>query len=260
MVKMYRILLVLVLIFLVIGSVEATGNEEALKAIKEAENAIEGMEAMDFGITYANDTLNEAKGLFDQGYYEASESLAKKVLEIKEKAIEVDELINQVEAKIYELSSRGYDTSDVSVIFDSGISEFMVDNYLDAEKFMRDALNRLDELEAEESLKRIRKTEFDFVSIVLDYLWVLVIMFLFVTIAGFKVKKKVNTKKWEGELGNLEREMEEIKKSLAETQRKYFEKGLMSRMDYDLMSKRYNHRLSLIKRKTSVLNENLKNH
>jgi len=248
------------LVFLITNKAKAVGSEGALQAIQEAENIIKEMQVMGFGITYANDTLNEAKNLFDKGYYEASESLAEKVLEIREKAIEVDELINQVETRIYELSSKGYDTSDASKVFDSGFSEFIIDNYLDAEKLMREALNRLDEIEAGESLKRTQEMGFDVLSIVLDYLWLLIILFLFILIVGLKVKEKVDIKNWKKEMENLKKEMENLKKSLSEAQRKYFKEGSISKMDYELISKRYNHRISLIKRRISVLDGKFKDH
>ena len=258
---MYRkILLICMMFLLLVSMAKADMSEDALLAIERAEETIKEMSEMGLGVAYANDTLNEARNLFNQGYYEASESLAKKVLEIKEKAIEVDELINQVESKIYELSSKGYDTSSVYVTFSSGLSEFSVDNYLDAENFMRDALNELDELEAEESLKRIQTREFDIVSVVLDYLWVVIILILLILIAGLKIKDKIDIKHLKGELESLEREMENIKKSLAAVQRRYFEKGSISKMDYDISVSRYNKTISVIKRKISVLNGKLKNH
>ena len=257
---MYRNIILVCVLLLFVGTAKAELSEDALLAIEGAEETIKEMLEMGFGITYANDTLNEAKNLFDQGYYEASESLAKKVLEIKEKAIEVDELINQVESKIYELSSKGYDMSSVRVTFSSGLSEFNVDNYLDAENFMRDALNELDELEAEESLKRIQTSGVDVVSVVLNYLWVFIILILLILIAGLKIKDKVDIKHLKGELESLEGEMENIKKSLAAVQRRYFEKGSVSKMDYDISVSRYNKTISVIKRKISVLNGKLKNH
>lgn len=259
---MYRNILLICMMFLLLVSMAKAeiSEESALLAIERAEGTIKEMLEMGFGVAYANDTLNEGRNLFNQGYYEASESLAKKVLEIKEKAIEMGELINQVESRIYELSSKGYNVSSVYITFSSGLSEFNVDNYLGAENFMRQALNELDELEAEESLKRIQTRGFDVVPIVLDNLWVLIILFLFILIAGLKVKEKVNIKNWKGELKYLEKETGNLKKSLAEAQRKYFERGSISKMDYDISVGRYNKSLSVIKRKISVLKDKLKNH
>ncbi len=258
---MYRMVFTTMMIFLVlVGGVGAVEKESVWKSIEEAEKAIEEMKVMGFGVTYANDTLNEAKNLFEEGYYEASELLAKKVLEIKEKAIEVDGLIDQVESKIYELESKGYNVSSVRDIFDRGLSEFMVDNYLGAEELMRRALNELDEIEVKESLERVRKGGVDPVSILLDHLWLLIILFLSVLIIGLKVRDRVNVRKWKEEVRALREEMKNVKRLIGEAQRKYFEEGSMSKMDYELVMSGYTHRLSMIKRRMSFLEEKLRCH
>lgn len=258
---MYRkFFIVLALVLLLANIVEAVGEEEASLAIGEAENTIREMQQTGFGVTYANDTLNEAKNLFVKGYYEASEALAKKVIEIRERAEEVNELIDRVESKIYELSSDGYDVSSARVIFDSGISEFAVDNYLDAEKIMSQTLNKLDGIEAEESLKRIQKTDFDIFSFIFDYLWLLITVILILLVGGGRFKRGINVKKCRNEVEKLERESQRINKFIAEAQRKYFEKSSISRSDYDLLMKRHNFRLSVIKRRVAFLKGELKSY
>jgi hypothetical protein len=242
------------------GAAKAEVSEEsALLAIGRAEGTINEMLGMGFNVAYANDTLNEARNLFREGYYEASELLAESILKIKEKAMEVDRLIDQVESKIYELSSRGYNVSSAYVIFDSGISEFNVGNYMDAENSMKDALNELDEIETGESIKRIQEMKFD-ISPILDNLWILIILFLFILIVGLKVKEKVDIKNWKRKIVSLKEEMENLKNSLSEAQRKYFEGGSISKTDYDIFVKRYNKRISEIKRESSVWEGKLKNH
>jgi len=258
---MYRgSLIIMVLIILSVSTATAMDGEKASQAIQDAENAINEMQDMGYGVTYANDTLREAKNLFDQGYYEAAEALAENVQEIKERATEVDGLINQVESKIYDLSFKGYDTSSVSPIFEAGFSEFAVDNYLDAEAFMIETLDRLDDLEAGESLKRIWETRLDLLSVFLDYLWLLIILFLFVLVIGFRSKEDADMKKWKESVMRLKEEGKRIDKSLADAQKKYFEKGSMSKIDYDLLSRMHDYRISLINRKMSVLKRRLKNH
>jgi hypothetical protein len=258
---MYRNFLLFFMVFILfLGAAKAeVSGESALLAIGRAEGTINEMLGMGLNVAYANDTLNEARNLFDHGYYEASELLAKKVLEIKEKAMEVDGLIDQVESKIYELSSRGYNVSSARVIFDSGISEFNVGNYMDAENSMKGALDELDEIDTRESIKRVQEMEFD-VSPVLENLWILIISLLLILIIGFKAREKINVKSLKGGLKLLEREKENMKKSLAETQRKYFETGSISKTDYDIFVKRHNKRLSEIKRHSSALEGKLKNY
>jgi hypothetical protein len=249
----------MLVLFLVAGMANAAENDKAAKAIEIAEKTIAEMQAMGFGVTYANDTLSEAKKLYGEGYYEGAESLASKVLDIKEKAIKTNELINSVETKIYELSSLGYDTSSASEIFDSGVSEFTLDNYVDAEAMMLEAMNRLDKIEAEESLKRVQQRSW-ISETIMDYLWVLLVVALASVVIGFRLRERAHVKKCRSEIKSLEAEREKIKKSITDIQTNYFKKGSMSRIDYELLIRNRNNRLSDINRNVSVLNERLKNH
>ena len=249
----------LLVLFLVAGMANAAENDKAAKAIETAEQTIAEMQAMGFGVTYANDTLSEAKKLYGEGYYDGAESLASKVVDIKEKAIKTNELINSVETKIYELSSMGYDTSPASEIFDSGVSEFTLDNYVDAEAMMYEVMNRLDTIEAEESMKSVQQRSW-FSETIMDYLWVLLIVVLASVIIGFRLRGRAHVKKFRSEIKGLEVEREKINKSIAEIQTNYFKKGSTSKIDYEMLIRNYNNRLSDINRKVSVLNERLKNH
>ncbi len=254
-----KAMMLLLLIIFAAGTVSAAGKDDALAAIQRAEATMAEMQATGFGVTYANDTLSEAKKLYESGFYDGAESLADKVSAIKEKASETDELINKVEARTYELSSLGYDTSSVQAIFSSGVSEFSLDNYLDAEKIMLQALDELDKLEAQESLKRIQQSN-PVYEIFLDYLWLLLIVALAILVAGFRLNAMAKRKRRRAEIKALETEKEKIKKAVADTQVNYFYRGLVGRMDYELLIRRYNSRLSDINMKVSVLTEKPKNH
>lgn len=250
---------VIIVLFLIAGIASAAESDDAARAIESAEKTMAEMQSMGFGVTYANDTLSEARKLYSEGYYEGATSLAAKVSEIKEKAIKADEMINSVETRIYELSSMGYDTSGVSETFNGGVAEFMLDNYADAESMMLEAMNMLDQIEVGESLKRAQQR--DWISeAVMDYLWVLLIAALASVIIGFRLKRRANLKRCRSEIKSLEAEREKIKKSIADAQTNYFGKGSISKTDYEMMFRNFNNRVSDINRKVSVLNERLKNH
>lgn len=249
-----KLVLLVLIFFLLIQNVSASSEESAMQAIEEAEKVISEMQEMGFGVTYANDTLNEAKLMFTENLYPASESLAKGVLEIKEKAITVNQLIDEVEPRIYELSSEGYDVSIVVSKFSSGMEEFGLDNYLEAENTMREIVNMLDEIESEESLKRtsVSKGE-DYFSLILDYLWLIIILFLVVLIIVAKYKGYSYMKKSGKKLAALEMEKEIITNKLKEAQSNYYEKGSISKLDYDLIVGKYNNKLAFLKKEISIL-------
>ena len=251
---MYREILVICLVMvLLVGVVRAEENKtSASLMIEKAEKTITEMMKMGFGVTYANDTLNEAKVLFSQGYYLGAEALASKVLEIKEKAESVKKLIDQVESRIYEVSSKGYNVSDALELFNSGLKEFEVDNYADAEELMNEALNKLEEIEAEESIKAVQKQS-ELISPLLDNLWLLIIVGLLMLITGFKTKNFVDKRRMKNKIKNLKKEEFKIKKLIKNVQNKYFVTNEISKMDYEMAMKRYMWRLSWIKKEIKLL-------
>jgi hypothetical protein len=249
-----KVMTLFVLIIFAAGTASAAGKDDALAAIQRAEVIIAEMQAIGFGVTYANDTLSEAKKLYESGFYDGAESLAEKVLAIKEKALKTDELINRAETRIYELSSLGYSTATAQNIFSSGIQEFSLDNYVDAEKMMLETLDELDKVETEELLRRVQQSNPVYETI-LDYLWLLIITALFVLAAGLRLNDAVKGKRRKADIKALEAEKERIKKAVAEAQLGYFRKGSISRMDYEVLTKNHNSRLSEINRKLAVLSE-----
>jgi len=258
---MFRELIISVFILSVLlaqNVVSETAKGSALQAIEEAESVISEMQGMGFGVTYANDTLSEAKLLFEQDHYIASVALAQRILEIREKAIKVNELVDEAESRIYDMSSKGYNVSGALALFNSGLSEFKLDNYIGSEKLMNDVLNKLDEIEAEESIKRAKVMEgVDYISLFLDYLWFFITLFLAVFILGLKYKHVHDAKKCKNRLKNLEKERDLINKKLKEVQRNYFERGGISKIEYEITAEKYNERLVNIKKESSILKERL---
>lgn len=251
-------ILVLMLVVLLIKPVSAEFTKEsAFNAIKNAESVISEMQKTGFGVTYANDTLNEAKLLFAQERYMAAETIAGKVLEIKDKAIKVDELIDAVESRIYDLSSKGYDVTAAQALFDSGLSEFKVDNYIESESIMNQVMSKLDETEAKESIKKAGETTgLNFLPVLLDYLWLIIILFLIILIFGLKVKKISKKRKIKIKIKRLEKERDGTIDRIKEMQKKYFERGAISKMDYEASLDKHNKRVDEIKNELSVLMEN----
>ena len=242
--------LILVFIFLTI-TVSAVEMSDAQSAITRAEFVIKEMESLGFGVTYANDTLNEAKNLFENEYYEAAESLARKVIGIKEKSINVNNIINDAEVRIYELSVEGYDVTEAEKMFDLGISEFLIDNYIGAEEYMTEVLDKIDEIEAEESFKRLQQT--DNSSIVMDYLWLIILVVFPIVIFSYKLMEKHKIKMFGKEKSILEKEIDKLKDAISAGQMKYFKNGTMSKLDYEILVKKHTKRIANIKRRLSFL-------
>ena len=244
------------LILLAKPSDAAYTGESASHAINEAENVIRSMQEMKFGVTYANDTLNEAKALFAQERYMAAETVAKKVAEIKDTAVRVSGLIDIAEGRIYDLSLRGFDVTDAQQIFDSALAEFKIDNYAEAEKTINQLITTLDEMEASESIKRTGEAfSLDILPALLDYLWLIIVMFLLLLIAGLRMKNTYRKSRAMAKIRRLENEKNSLKEKLKEIQKNYFEKGSVSKMDYDVILEKNSRRLDGIKSELLALKE-----
>jgi peptidoglycan hydrolase CwlO-like protein len=257
---MLKKLLILGLMLLVLlakpASAEST-RESALQAINDAESVISEMQKMEFGVTYANDTLNEAKLLFAQERYMAAETVAKSVPGIKDKAVKVSGLIDAAETRIYDLSSKGYDVSAAKALFNSGIAEFKIDNYVGSESAMNQVLNSLDEAEAEESAKKAGSpAELDIIPVLLDNLWLIIILFLFVFIAGLRTKYMHAKRKLKKRLKALDAEKNALSAKIKEVQKKYFKDGAISKADYEMSLDKLNRDLDEVKNELSILKEN----
>ncbi|MEM5871253.1 MAG: hypothetical protein QW051_00095 [Candidatus Aenigmatarchaeota archaeon] len=238
---------------LVLASAEVT-EEEAQIEIEKAEYIIKEMQSLGFGVMYANDTLNEAKILFNQGRYLAAKELAKKVEEIKEKAIKVNEMIDLVEERLYDMSSNGYDVSEAYKLFYSGLEEFKNDNYIDAEEIMNEVINMLDEIEAEQIIKTKSSDNFENILVLIfDNLWVVILFAILLLLIVGKTKNILDHKKRIKKISELEKEMEATKEKIKEMQKKYFEIGEISKIDYEVAMDKLNKKLTDVQKELSLL-------
>jgi hypothetical protein len=229
-------------------------KDSASKAIGEAESAIDEMRSMGFGVTYANDTLNEAKLLFSQERYIAAETVAKNVPEIKATAINVKELIDSVEARIYDLRSKGYNVSAAVSLFNSSLTEFNTDNYIESEKSLNLAMGSLDETEAKESSRRATEMPaFDFLPVILDNLMLVIFIFIIGLIAGLRGRRLHERRKIKKKSKMLETERKMLISEIKNVQEKYFRLGTISKPDYNASTDKYNRKLDEIKNELSLL-------
>lgn len=256
---MLKKLLILGLILIVLVAKPASAEftrESASQAINEAESVISEMQKMNFGVTYANDTLNEAGLLFAQERYMAAETVAKSVPGMKDKAVKISGLIDAAETRIYDLSSKGYDVSAAEALFNSGIVEFKIDNYVGSESAMNQVLSSLDEVEAKESAKKAGlSAESDIIPIILDNLWLIIILFLFVLIAGLRTKKMHEKRKAKNKTKGLEEERNILTGKIKEAQKKYFKDGTISKMEYETSLDKYNRHLDEIKNELYLIKD-----
>lgn len=257
--KIYLICIVILVVFFNSISISMSQLDEknsASEAIGAAERQIEEMVSLGFSVKRVNDTLNEAKILFDQEYYLGAKSLADQVDAIKQKAISVDKTIDQTEEKIYESQKNGLDVSEILVLFDEGLEAFETENYEDAENIMNKINEKIEEMMNEESLKRISENENLFSNLTSS--WPLMVVITVVAlISGLVFYRISRMRQAVKKLKNLKKEEESVQKLIKDVQRKYFKDGIISKLDYEITSKRYGERLANI-RKDILLMQKIK--
>lgn len=240
---------------------EVVGNRtSALEAIEAAELHITEMQELGFSVMYANDTLNEARILFSQESHMAAELMAGQVAVIKQKAIDLDRLIDGVEEKIYEASTRGINVSPAMELFDKALEAFKIEDYTGAEEFITQASNKIDEIETETALARaLEKSKgINIIEFISKYWWAVISSVALLSVVLFFAYKKLEVSRTVGKLKSLEREKESIQNLIKETQKRYFKYKTISKDEYDIAMDKYEERLIRIKKDIPTLLRKLK--
>jgi len=247
----------LIFLLLLPLSVGATLQQDAMNAITTAEAQIIEIGSLGYGTNYANDTLNEAKLLYSEGYYSGAQSLARKIEEIKESAIRVDQLIDEVESKLYDVRVQNIDVSDPESLFNQAIGLFSDEDFITAESLLNDAYNNLDDLEERASVERALGGGFDLVGFVSEY-WVWIITFTAMFVLSFVSVRRATTKRFiKKKIKGLEKERNAVSCMIKDLQKMYFQNDKLGRTDYVNRIERYNERLVNIKKNITVMKKRL---
>jgi len=247
-------ILPVLLILLLVVPVNAAGEMAyAQNAIAAAESYIKEMQSLGFGITYANDTLNEAKLLFKNGNYLGAEKTAEYVGTIKATAIRLNQLIDDTETKLYDASSS-IDVSPAKELFNSGLAAMKTEDYITAEDLIKKAYNKIDELESAAAMRlAVEKQGFNVVAFIQANLLIIILSLFIAAIVGFFVYKKTEIMALNNKIKNLEIEKNSIEKLLRDTQTRYFELREIGESEYNTAIDKYNQRLIQIKKELPLI-------
>ncbi len=216
---------------------EATVQE----ALNEAAAVIGDMDSLGFPTDRPNTTLENARIAFGRGDYSLALTTARYVKVIKQKAVLVYDLLDEVEVRIHDISAQGLDTTPQREMFSDALALFEGENYEDAETKLTAALDQLDEKERNAALERAART--DVLGGIYGYVkdnTAAVAGFLAVTavacvIVGARLRK-TRKKRY---LSRMEKEREEIRDSMAKLQEDYFRRGIMSDGSYRSRMEKY---------------------
>jgi phosphate/sulfate permease len=253
------ILLILCVAFASFAVGQADDKQAASIAMEKAQGWIKEMEQTGFPAIRANDTLNEARLLFDKGYYQAAESLANDVEGIKERAVSISGRIDGVEASLYQSHSKGINVSQPQALFDAALDAFRQEDYESAESLLSQASAKLEELESDYSMKMVAEGKGleGLMKRIQDNILLILLAAVVLAsagIAGAKIRRK---RKIRGRMRRLEAKAEKLNSMMKELQTKYFEKGSVSESEYKSLMERYRKRLTAAKGKKLALEEML---
>jgi len=253
-----NILPILIILMLVVPVYAIGDIQSAQNAIETAEDAIKDMQSLGFGITYANDTLEEAKLLLAQENYLGAQKTAEYVKTIKETAIRLDNLIDDTEIRLYDAENMGIDVTPARELFNAGITALNIEDYIAAEDYINQAYNKIDELESEFVLMlAAERKEFNLSEFITENWVFITLSFLLAAFIGFIGNRKIRTMKLRKVLKNLKIEKNTIEKLLRLTQKRYFEFKEIGNSEYNIAIDKYNKRLIQIKKEIPLLNSRL---
>jgi len=253
--KRYSFLLIVFVIFGIINMGIVKGQESAILAIQEAELHIQEMQDLGFPLERVNDTFNESILLYQQGDYIGAETTALYIGVIKNMAINVNLLIEEVETEMYLLESKGIDVSEADIMFNQGLEAFTTERYEEAEDFLNEALNKLEEIDVQLSLGRTIQESRDrnlisFLTQNWYFITLLICIFALAVASGYKATGSMRSK---GRIKDLEDEAKALESSIKAIQKDYFEEKKMSNSDYLLSVSRYSKRLAVIIKELIIL-------
>jgi len=232
----------------------------ATNAITIAESLIGEMQQLGFGITRMNDTLTEARLLLSQGNYLGAESLANYVRILKEKAVEVDGLIDEAETRVYELELSGADATAARSLFNDGIEAFGMEMYEDAESQLVQAVSKADEIEASLSIERARQSaeQENIIGFFRENWTHIAIFIVSVIVAIIIIYKATASRRKRKRLERLEREKRAIENAIKKLQVRYFQEAKGSEKEYVLAMKGYQKRLGRAEKGIRMLRQQVR--
>jgi len=270
-------------------------KEMALQSINESEQIIQEIQENNFSTLYMNDTLLEAKRIFEQAQYaeilrnvnasEADKQEARKALklidwedltykdvliytdEIKERREKAFLLIDEIsveESKISEegeLYTKGLFSPDEEVsedtkqILEQAKTAFYEDRYEDSENLLEEFRAAFEQEKAE--LSTLSGVKKGAKNFFQRYWIHIIILLIIISIIGYFVYKKLEKKLLKNKIKKMKAEKEVLMNLMKKAQLERFKQNKISGLVYNIRMKKYQEKLQEIKQDLPVLEERL---
>ncbi len=231
-------------------AVKAAGNVTAADvslAIQEAQDIIEEMESLGFSTERLNSTLDNSLFQLSRGEYDSALTNARYITVLRNKAVMVDGLLDEVELRIQTLSSQGLDVSEAGESFTLALAEFENENYEDAERLLALAEDSADKAERKAALEKVAAGNplDSLVRSVGENKELAVFVSLALAVAAAVLLNARRKIRKERRIKDLEKSVEDVRKCMKELQDSYFNRQKISKSAYESRMKKYRNDLQM---------------
>ncbi|HLC67367.1 MAG TPA: LamG-like jellyroll fold domain-containing protein [archaeon] len=235
----------------------AAADASASAALETAQIRIDEMKQMELPITRANDTLAEAKVLFDKGDYMASLSMSNYVETIKDMAVEDYNLIDTAESKIEEAKLSGIDVAEEEAAFSRALEMFESELFEDSKAALIGVVNSIDEKEASHSLGGVlaASSRGNVLSYIYENRSSIGLTGLIVTIGAIIITKITESPRRKIKIRRLNAKKIRIEDSIKALQKRYFDERNMTKTEYMLQLRKYRGDMAVVKKNIEVLSK-----
>ncbi|MEE9594529.1 MAG: hypothetical protein V3V92_03935 [Candidatus Hydrothermarchaeales archaeon] len=236
-----------------------SAEREAELAIAQAEEVLLSMEWAGFSTLFSKDAVSDAKEAFDGGDYAEAMEKSSTVISRSERAFEIGDSLGALDLKIQDLETRQLEVSRAREMLSAAVVAFDKENYDEAEEFIFQGNNELDDAEAEYSILSARYTAArgnllaylrDHVLKVIASLILLglIILGLYIITSRAMINKKIRS---------MELEKDVLKKLMEKAQVQYYRKASVSKSAFEIKNKVYRERTIQIEEELPVLHARL---
>ncbi|MBI4019845.1 MAG: hypothetical protein HY367_00820 [Candidatus Aenigmarchaeota archaeon] len=255
--KMLLALAVMLVAVQIVAAQVAT-REQAAHAIEEAELTINSMRDAGFGTVFVTDTLNQAKDTFGQGEiadYDQVIQLTARIEEISGRAFSVGDSLKALNISIAELEGLSLNATRPEEIYSQAADAFYNERYDEAEALIEDGFRAASEAQAEYSRLStiLGSTQQNLVAFVgrnlREILAASAAAAAIIVVGGLKLSSYRRKRK----LTRLELEKAVLLNLIKKAQSDRFEKGLITKREYEIKTEKFKEMLVDSERAISVL-------
>ena len=140
-------------------------------------------------------------------------------------------------------------------MFEEGLENFNLEAYEEAQKFLKQSIDKVDEIEAELAVSRATGNQFQekiSVFLIENYFYV-ILSIPVILAASFLVRRGIGGRKKRKRLHLLDSEIGTTENLIRKTQKRYFEDGAISKNEYTATLSKYQKRLNEVKKDIIII-------